>query len=214
MYNTHTVYANTVMFSYTSGNLVVILERTSETSDSTWRLPTTPVSSTYTSLSALESHLYNFTGIRASEVTYQEQLYTAESLTHSTNSVCISYIHIAHETVWHKGKGHIGLFPLNSLPSLIGSDKATIAYGVERLRAKAVYTNIIALLLPRPFSLATFQDAYETITGTSVDRRNFRKKVIGLDFLMKEKSDSKIPANAPQLYRSKDASLHILERAL
>jgi 8-oxo-dGTP diphosphatase len=214
MYNTHTVYANTVMFSYTSGRITVILERFDENHNSLWRLPTSPVISTSTSLSALETHLYTHTGVKASEVAYQEQLYTTEFLLDSVNAVCISYIHIAHETSWHKGKAHIGLFPLDTLPKLSDQDQAVLSYGIDRLRAKAIYTNILALLLPVPFSLAVFQDAYETITGTKVDRRNFRKKITGLNFLNKADLSRKAQANEAQLYVPKQSSLQILERPL
>lgn len=214
MYNTHTVYASTVVFSYTHREVSVILERTDESPDSLWRVPTAPVPSSHTSLSALENHLYTVTGIKTSEITYQEQLYTTEFRVDQTSSICISYIHISRETTWHKGRGHVGLFPLSSLPKLSPLDKDTIAYGIERLKAKAVYTNILALLLPSYFSLAAFQDAYETIAEKTVDRRNFRKKVIGLNFLTAQKQTGKASKNTPQLYASKDTSLRVLERPL
>lgn len=214
MYNAHAVYANTVIFSYTGGSVTVILERSAERKDSEWGLPTTPVSSTHTSLSALEDHLRTFTGIHTGEVTYREQLYTTEFLVNAQRAVCISYIHICHETAWHKGAGHIGLFPLGALPKLSQLDQDTITYATDRLKAKAVYTNIVALLLPGDFSLTMLQDAYEIITGRTVDRRNFRKKIISLDLVTKSKRHAGSPTNTPQPYHAKDVSLRILDRPL
>jgi 8-oxo-dGTP diphosphatase len=55
--------------------------------------------------------------------------------------------------------------------------------GVQRLRAKLQYTNIVYNLLPQEFTLGELQVVYETILRRRLDRRNFRKKILGLGLL-------------------------------
>ena len=54
---------------------------------------------------------------------------------------------------------------------------------LARLRAKLEYTNIVYNLLPRAFTLSTLQNTYEAILGRHLDRRNFRRKLLGLGLL-------------------------------
>jgi 8-oxo-dGTP diphosphatase len=38
-------------------------------------------------------------------------------------------------------------------------------------------------LLPAKFTLSQLQNLYEAVLGTELDKRNFRKKVLGLDLI-------------------------------
>lgn len=73
--------------------------------------------------------------------------------------------------------------PLSALPPLAYDHNAIAAYALQRLRAKLEYTNIVYSLLPHEFTLGELQEVYETILGRSLDRRNFRKKLLALGLL-------------------------------
>ena len=50
-------------------------------------------------------------------------------------------------------------------------------------RAKLAYTNLAWALLDDSFTLGELQHVYETVLGHTLDRRNFRKRILALDLL-------------------------------
>lgn len=77
----------------------------------------------------------------------------------------------------------IAWFPIKKLPRLAYDHKEIIRRAVERLRAKLGYTNVVANIMPREFTLGELQDAYEIILGRALDKRNFRKRILSLVLL-------------------------------
>ena len=73
--------------------------------------------------------------------------------------------------------------PVNALPSLAYDHNAIAQYALERLRAKLAYTNIVYSLLPHEFTLGELQEIYAVILGRTLDRRNFRKKLLATGLL-------------------------------
>lgn len=56
-----------------------------------------------------------------------------------------------------------------------------LADGVERARAKLEYTPLAAAFCPPEFTIAQLRRVYEIVWGTSLDPRNFHRKVTGTD---------------------------------
>jgi ADP-ribose pyrophosphatase YjhB (NUDIX family) len=52
-----------------------------------------------------------------------------------------------------------------------------IQYGIERLRNKIEYTDIVFNLMPKYFSLTELQQVYEVILGKELLKANFRRKI-------------------------------------
>ena len=73
-------------------------------------------------------------------------------------------------------------FPINHLPTPLAFDHdAILDYAVKSLRARlAADLQIAAGLLPRRFTLTQMQEVCETISGTALDKRNFRKEVLSM----------------------------------
>jgi 8-oxo-dGTP diphosphatase len=93
-------------------------------------------------------------------------------------------------------------WPARSLPSLAYDHREIVKVGVSRLRAKLEYTNVAWSLLPKSFTLTRLQDAYETILGKGLDKRNFRHKILDLDILEPTGKKSSAGAHRPaELYR-------------
>src|SRR6185295_17374440 len=59
-----------------------------------------------------------------------------------------------------------------------------LAVALERLKGKVRYQPIGFELLPAQFTLSQLQRLYETILETRLDKRNFRKKILAMDFLV------------------------------
>jgi 8-oxo-dGTP diphosphatase len=75
-----------------------------------------------------------------------------------------------------------------------------VAYA--RLRAKVRYQPIGFELLPKKFTLTQLQRLYETILNRPLDKRNFRKKILGMGVLIElEETQRDVAHRAARLYR-------------
>ena len=91
---------------------------------------------------------------------------------------------------------------VKKLPQMAFDHKEMIQYGVERLRSKIEYSNIVYGLLPKEFTLTEMQDVYEAIIGHPIDKRNFRKKILSLNILIETDKERTGLKNRPaKLYR-------------
>ena len=77
----------------------------------------------------------------------------------------------------------VGWFDVRRLPELAFDHARMIAYAHERLRYKTEYSPVAFQLLPNDLTLGQLQAVYEVILGKPLDKRNFRRKVLGLDIL-------------------------------
>ena len=69
-------------------------------------------------------------------------------------------------------------FGIASLPELAFDHQEIIDYALARLRDRLQDTAVVYHLLPRVFTLTELQGAYEAILGESLDKRNFRRKML------------------------------------
>jgi 8-oxo-dGTP diphosphatase len=80
-----------------------------------------------------------------------------------------------------------GWYPVSALPPLAFDHKKIVEYAVDRLRSKLEYTNVGFQLLTAKFTLSALQALHEAILGKSLDKRNFRRKVLGLGLVKPSK---------------------------
>jgi len=73
--------------------------------------------------------------------------------------------------------------PVDNLPKLAFDHKEILSYAVRRLRAKVSYSNIVYGLMPKHFRLSELQRMYEIIINDSLDKRNFRKRMLATNLL-------------------------------
>lgn len=96
-------------------------------------------------------------------------------------------------------------FPANKLPNLGFDHERIIMKALECLRIKLSREPIGFELLPEKFTLTQMQKLYEAVLGTKFDRRNFRKKVAQMKYL--------IPLNEKQTgVAHKPAQVYIFSR--
>jgi 8-oxo-dGTP diphosphatase len=116
---------------------------------------------------------------------YLEQLYTFCNLD-GRGSVAATYFALVHHqraklarrTDWQPA-----WFPIASLPALAFQNDMVIDYAIQRLRAKLDYSNVAYSLLPEEFTLSQMQRAYEAILARTLDKRNFRKRMLSLGII-------------------------------
>ncbi|CAN5345753.1 hypothetical protein BH23ACT9_BH23ACT9_37380 [soil metagenome] len=58
-----------------------------------------------------------------------------------------------------------------------------LAAGLQRVRSKLSYSTIAFGLLPDHFTMSQLQEVYEAVLGTTLDKRNFRRRVTTLQLL-------------------------------
>ncbi len=141
---------------------------------------------------------------------YFEQLYTYSVLQNQALTVSIVYYVLL----------PFYLIPAKSRENLINvekvekkaKDKQAIQYAVQRLRWKVEYTNVVYSLLPREFTFSQLQTVYEAVLGRSLDKRNFRKKILSLNILIPTgEKIQKGRARPAQLYSFSERELKYVE---
>ena len=90
--------------------------------------------------------------------------------------------------------------------------KDIINYAVQRLRAKAGYSNIVYGLLPEQFRLSDLQRMYEVILDKKLDKRNFRKRMMAAGLLQETGQKEVAGAHRPaMLYQFKKMEIAFLD---
>ena len=75
-------------------------------------------------------------------------------------------------------------FTIDEIPNDLAFDhKKIINDSVLRLKKLVLETNILKSLYPNGFTIPEIQKVYESILNKKLDRRNFRKKIVSLDFV-------------------------------
>src|SRR5207244_4646471 len=75
-------------------------------------------------------------------------------------------------------------FAVSKVSKLAFDHAEILSMALGRLKAKVRYQPIGFELLPPKFTLSQLQHLYEAILGTELDKRNFRKKVLGFGLLV------------------------------
>lgn len=93
-------------------------------------------------------------------------------------------------------------FPIAQIPELAFDHHQILAIALNRLKGKVRYEPIGFELLPSKFTLFQLQKLYETVLGQSLDKRNFRKKILNMGLLRSlEEFQSDAPHRAARLYQ-------------
>ena len=88
-------------------------------------------------------------------------------------------------------------FPVSGLPDLGFDHTKIIEKALERLRIKVSMEPIGFELLPEKFTITQMQHLYEAILGRKFDRRNFRKKVAQMKYMIPLNEKQKGVAHKP-----------------
>src|SRR6266699_2766581 len=98
--------------------------------------------------------------------------------------------------------------PVAALADLAFDHVRILWDGVERARAKLEYTSLGAAFCGDEFTVAELRRVYEIVWGTSLDPRNFHRKVTGAErFLVETGSASPSGGRPAQRYRRGQAEL-------
>jgi 8-oxo-dGTP diphosphatase len=143
------------------------------------------------------------TGIRN---VYLEQLYTFGDPKRDPRGRVITvayYALVPHNQVLRAGTdaSDAAWFPVTALPPLAFDHRKIAEYAHLRIRNKLDYTNVGFELLPDKFTLTELQLVHEAILGQSLDKRNFRRKIIQKAIVKATKEMQETGRKPAQLYR-------------
>lgn len=91
-------------------------------------------------------------------------------------------------------------FSLSELPKLGFDHDILVKDAWAKLQDNLKQNLIFGELLPEKFTLKEMQDLYESILGETLDRRNFRKKMIQMDLLVPTNEKKAGVKGGPELY--------------
>jgi ADP-ribose pyrophosphatase YjhB (NUDIX family) len=86
---------------------------------------------------------------------------------------------------------HAEWFHVKSMPELIFDHREMVEIAKRQLRYKASLHPILFELLPPRFTIPQLQMLYEGIYDTNFDNRNFSRKVLSTELLVKQKEKDK-----------------------
>jgi 8-oxo-dGTP diphosphatase len=92
-------------------------------------------------------------------------------------------------------------FDVGALPPLAFDHAEIATVALRRLRSRLRYQPIGFELLPQRFTLSQLQALYEQVLGAALDKRNFRKKILGMGLLIEEPELLRGANRPARLYR-------------
>jgi 8-oxo-dGTP diphosphatase len=176
-----------VVFGYGEDELkVLLIQRALEPFKGKWALPGGFVRVDETLENAARRELAEEAGLQN---VFLEQLYTFGAVNRDPRERVVSVSHYALVKLSdHKAKAATDAadaewFSISDLPKLAFDHSNIVATALARLQSKVRYQPIGFELLPLKFTLSELQHLYEAILENDLDKRNFRKKVLGFGLL-------------------------------
>ena len=184
---------------------VLLIQRGLEPFKGKWALPGGFVRVDEALANAARRELKEETGI--SNV-YLEQLYTFGELKRDPRERIVSVAYYAlvklgdHRVKAATDASDAAWFAVSDAPKLAFDHQRILKMALSRLKGKVRYQPVGFELLPVKFTLTNLQHLYETILERTLDKRNFRKKILGMDLLIETAEiEQNVAHRAARLYR-------------
>jgi 8-oxo-dGTP diphosphatase len=184
---------------------VLLIQRDLEPFRGRWALPGGFVRVDETLEDAARRELREETGL---ERVFLEQLFTFGALERDPRERVVSVAHYAlvklgdHKVRAATDARDAAWFAVWDVPALAFDHERVLQTALARLRGKVRYQPIGFELLPAKFTLSQLQRLYEKILERELDKRNFRKKVLAMDFIVElGEVETDVAHRAARLYR-------------
>lgn len=119
----------------------------------------------------------------------QTKVYSNLELDYDKKVVGVSYIGLIDSITYTFKREQIeGIelewFDINSIPKTAFEHNVIIEELYNYFKKQIVNSNILRILFPSDFTLPELQKIYEQVLDTKLDRRNFRKKLMNLGYII------------------------------
>lgn len=189
LYKNQGIHVVCTLFTVKAGEVKVLLvQRSNRPYTGKWMLPSGAVYNNEDCETAIKREMLEKTGITG---IYVEQFHTFSDPKRSPlmRMIAVGYIGIVNsENLKIKKKTEktqdSEWFNLRDIPTDLAYDHREILLeAIETIKHKIMRSTIVESLLPKYFTLPELQKVYEAILGRQFDRRNFRKKFLGLNLI-------------------------------
>lgn len=182
---------------------VLLVERGVEPFAGRWALPGGFVAITETTDQAARRELREETSLGN---VFLEQLYTFSAVDRDPRERVVSVAHYAlvrpSAVTGGTDASQACWFDVLALPSLAFDHRQILDVALDRLRAKVRYQPIGFELLPTKFTLGQLQRLYESVLGRPLDKRNFRRAILGMNVLEElDEMEQGVSHRPSRLYR-------------
>ncbi|MBS3146416.1 NUDIX hydrolase [Candidatus Woesearchaeota archaeon] len=210
------VTVDIIIFSIISNELkVLLIKRNVEPFKKFWAIPGGFVKMDESLEAAAIRELQEETGVKD---VYLEQLYTFGDPNRDprTRVITVSYFALINaekvKLMATTDASDVNWYSITKVPKLAFDHDKILRYALQRLRWKLEYTNVVYSLLSERFTLTELQRTYEIILGKTLDKRNFRKKILSLKILKDTKQYTKEVSHRPaKLYTFLSKAPQIIE---
>ena len=184
---------------------ILLIQRSGQPFAGMWALPGGFVDMDETLDESAKRELQEETGISR---LYLEQLYTFGDPGRDPRERVVTVAYYAlvkltdHPIKADTDASDVGWFSVSDLPRLAFDHAKIVSVALNRLKGKVRYQPIGFELLPAKFTLSQLQRLYEVVLERELDKRNFRKKILGMGLLVETSEIQKDVAHrAARLYR-------------
>lgn len=184
---------------------VLLIQRGNEPCRSRWALPGGFAEVGEALEDTARRELYEETGLKN---VFLEQLYTFSDPKRDPREHVVTVAYYAlvnlidHQVHAATDASNAAWFCIDDTPKLAFDHEQILQTAYERLRGKIVYMPIGFELLPEKFPLRMLQGVYEKILDRSLDKRNFRKKILSMGILEElDEIETDVGHRAARLYR-------------
>ena len=204
-YQRPAITTDCVIFGFDGGELkLLLIEREKEPFKNKWSLPGGFIFIEESTEECAKRLLFEKAGIKN---VFIEQLYTFSEVNRDPRERIISVTYYAliakeqFEPIAGRDTIKAEWFELSKLPKLAFDHNKIVKVAFERLKGKVSYQPIGFELLEDKFTLPQLQALYEAILETSIDKRNFRKKILGMGLLKAlDEKEKNVPHKAARFY--------------
>jgi len=182
------VATDCIVFGFDEGILkLLVFKRRIEPFKGEWSLIGSFVNEEENVTDSARRVLFQFTGL---ENVFLKELKVYGDIDRDPGARCISIAQYALIRIGDYDKGQVAAhgakwFAIDELPNLVLDHNRMISDALERLRQKTTRKPIGFELLPDKFTIPQLQTLYEAIYQKKLDDRNFRKKLLSFNLLIK-----------------------------
>lgn len=199
---------DSIVFGYTEGELkVALIERRKDPFIGMWALPGGFMEGNETIEAAALRELKEETGLAD---IYLEQFHVFNNPDRDPrgHAIVIGFFALINSDQCHliasEDAAKAKWWPAYKMPPLAFDHEEIYAKALEALRDAMRSRPLAFELLPGEFTLANLQDLYEQVFGIKIDKRNFRKKIAKMDFIITQGNKTKGGRRRPALLYSYD----------
>lgn len=177
-----------VLFGYQKELQILLVKRKYDPFKGQWALPGGFVLENESLEEAVNRELKEETGVEI-PLNRLEQIYTFGEVHRDPRDrvVSVAYMGLVNPDLYKTQAAtdtlDVEWFDWNQLPNLAFDHTEILELGLKRLQSKMIYSPIGFDLLPKTFLFSELEHLYQSILQMEIDRRNFRKKFLGLGLL-------------------------------